>query len=308
MIVTQRTLKSSVTFEGVGVHSGMPVSVEVCPAPIDHGIKFQRVDLADQPVIPALWSHVTDTRLCTKISSGDVHVGTIEHITSALAAERVDNALVKISGAEVPIMDGSAAPFLEEIAKTGTIAQTAPRKFLVIKKAIKVSKGDTWAQIKPYENTFAVRYMFKNRFNNILETYDSEDVIADFGSDLSSARTFGFLEEVEQLRAAGLAKGGSLDNAVVFDKGAVMNPEGLRYDNECARHKALDVVGDLYLAGMPIIGKFEGFSSGHALNNALLQKLLNDRSAWSVECVAEEKSASQRNTNRPLSEHSQFGT
>ena len=287
MIVLQKTLKSYVVFEGVGVHTGQHVTVEICPAPADYGIKFQRTDLDNQPLIPAVWSYVTDTKLCTKISDGHAHVGTIEHLMAALAAEEIDNALVKVSGPEVPIMDGSASPFIDKISKIGVRTLGTPRNFLVIRKTIKVSKNESWAQIKPQENTFSVRYMFKNKFNNVLEVCDTDDVITSF-AEISNARTFGFLEEVEQLRAAGLAKGGSLENAVVFDSGKVMNPEGLRHDNECARHKALDVVGDLYLAGMPIIGRFEGFSSGHFLNNLLLEKLLNDRSAWSIQHASDQ--------------------
>ncbi|UNM05959.1 MAG: UDP-3-O-acyl-N-acetylglucosamine deacetylase [Holosporaceae bacterium] len=189
MVVLQRTLKESVLFEGVGVHSGKDVTVEVLPAPAGHGIKFQRTDIEKNPTIPALWSYVTDTKLCTKISGSNANIGTIEHLVAALAAQKVDNALIKISGAEVPIMDGSAKPFIEKISDVGTLAQTAPRKFLVIKKTVKVSNGSSWAQIKPHENTFSVRYMFKNRFNNVLEIFDTEDAIADF-SNLAAARTF----------------------------------------------------------------------------------------------------------------------
>ena len=310
MILKQKTVGSEISFEGVGIHSGVATVVRICPAPANHGIQFERTDLPSSPRVPALWSYVTDTKLCTKLSTSEASIGTTEHLMAALAAYQIDNALIKINGPEVPIMDGSSKVFTDALSNISLTEQTAPRKYLVIRKTVKVANGDAWAQLKPHHNTFSIRFMFKNRFNNVLESYDTDDAITMFG-DLAPARTFGFLEEVEYLRSIGLAKGGTLENAVVFDKGAIVNPEGLRFENECARHKALDVLGDLYLAGMPIIGRFEGFSSGHTLNNQLLQSLLNDRDAWSIEHVAQSlpnRPNKAQKTQTLRTKTSQFGT
>ncbi|MDC0349273.1 UDP-3-O-acyl-N-acetylglucosamine deacetylase [Alphaproteobacteria bacterium] len=283
----QRTIKNSISLTGIGIHSGAPVTLTLTPASIDHGLVFQRTDLAaGQNEIPALWSYVTDTKLCTKISnSAGASVGTIEHLISALSAQKVDNLLIKLDGPEVPIMDGSAQPFWDLIEEAGVETQTAARSYIKVLKKIKVEGvGDTWAEIRPTASPcLSVHYTFLNRALDTLETYQSDDVLSDFQGNLASARTFGFLEEVEKLRQMGLAKGGSLENAVVFDQGKILNDEGLRFSDECARHKALDVVGDLYLAGFPLVGAFEGYCSGHALNNALIRKVLNDKSAWTIE-------------------------
>ena len=281
----QQTIKKSITITGIGAHSGLETSISLIPAVENHGIIFKRIDLpSSENIIPALWSYVTDTRLCTKISNTHrASISTIEHLMAALAAKKIDNLLIEINGAEVPILDGSAQPFLEALEQVEIITQKSPRNYLRVLKAVSASDGDRWAQINPSLDQFSLEYTFRNRGTNALETYNSSDALRDFENDLSSARTFGFLEDVEKLYAAGLAKGSSLRNAVVFDKDKVLNPEGLRFSDECARHKALDVVGDLYLAGLPIIGHFEGYCSGHSLNNDLLRKLLNDRSAWIIE-------------------------
>jgi UDP-3-O-[3-hydroxymyristoyl] N-acetylglucosamine deacetylase len=198
--------------------------------------------------------------------------------------KKIDNVLIEVNGPEIPILDGSAQPFFEALTTAEPVSQRSARNYLKVLKPITVNQGDIWAEIKPStENKFSLAYTFRNRGTNHFETYQSQDVIEDFETDLASARTFGFLEDVQKLLEAGLAKGSSLDNAVVFDRETILNPEGLRFPEECARHKVLDIVGDLYLAGMPVIGAFEGYCSGHSMNNTLLRKLLNDRSAWTIE-------------------------
>jgi UDP-3-O-[3-hydroxymyristoyl] N-acetylglucosamine deacetylase len=281
----QQTIKNSISLTGIGAHSGEKTTLTLLPAPEHHGIVFKRTDLPEpQNIIPALWSYVSDTKFCTKISNNyNASVATIEHLMAALAAKKIDNISIEVDGPEIPILDGSAKPFFDLLGKVGTTAQKAPRNYLRVLKPITVNNGDVWAEIKPNHLTLSLRYTFRNRGTNTFETYQSQNVLQAFEDELSAARTFGFLEDVQKLYDAGLAKGSSLENAVVFDQGKVMNPEGLRFDNECARHKALDVVGDLYLAGLPIIGAFEGHCSGHSINNNLLRKLLNDRSAWAIE-------------------------
>lgn len=302
MAIKQKTLKQRLSFKGIGVHSGASATLTVLPAGPDHGIQFKRIDLPGAPVIPALWSYVSDTTLCTRLSHKQASVATVEHLMAALAAHQIDNALVHIHGEEAPIMDGSSDIFFKTIEKAGTLSQQAARRYIIIKKPVKISEEDVWAQIKPhYASVFSVRYLYKNKVNNILEAYDTQDIVASFKDDLSSARTFAFLEEVEFLKSKGLIKGGSLDNAVVFDKGVPLNKDGLRFENECARHKALDVLGDFYLAGLPIIGRFEGFASGHKMNNQLLRTLLSDRSAWSIATLS-------TNGDRTPLPSSQFGT
>lgn len=302
MAIHQKTLKQKLSFKGIGVHSGDPTTLTVLPAGPDHGIQFKRIDLPGSPLIPALWSYVSDTTLCTRLTHKQASVATVEHLMAALAAHQIDNALVHINGEEVPIMDGSSDIFFKAIEKSGTLSQQSVRRYIVIKKTVKITQEDAWAQIKPhYTSAFSVRYLYKNKTNNILEAYDTPDVVASFKEDISSARTFAFLEEVEFLKSKGLIKGGSLENAVVFDKGVPLNKDGLRFENECARHKALDVLGDFYLAGLPIIGRFKGFASGHKMNNQLLRTLLSDRSAWSVATL----SANGDMTPLPSS---QFGT
>lgn len=284
----QKTIKNSISITGIGAHSGEKTTCSLIPASEDHGIVFKRTDLpSHQNIVPALWSYVTETRLCSKISNTyGASVSTIEHLMAALAAKKIDNLLIEINGPEVPILDGSAHPFFEALEQAEIVTQKSSRKYLRVIKTVAVNKGDAWAEIRPnstQHNGFSLNYTFRNRGTNAFETYTSSDPLEYFETDLSTARTFGFLEDVQKLYEAGLAKGSSLENAVVFDKDKVLNPEGLRFSNECARHKALDVVGDLYLAGLPIAGHFEGYCSGHSLNNELLKILLNDRSSWVIE-------------------------
>jgi UDP-3-O-[3-hydroxymyristoyl] N-acetylglucosamine deacetylase len=301
MSIKQKTIKENISFEGIGVHSGAPVTMTLMPAGPDHGIQFKRLDQNESHPIPALWSYVTDTTLCTRLTHKNTSVATVEHLMAALAALQIDNVLVQINGEEVPIMDGSSDIFFNKIEKAGKKSQHLMRRYIMVEKPVKVSNGESWAQIKPhYAPTFSVRYLYKNKVNNIVETYDTGDIVSTFKADLAPARTFGFLEEVEFLKSKGLIKGGSLDNAVVFDKGVPLNEGGLRFENECARHKALDVLGDFYLAGLPIIGRFEGYASGHRMNNQLLSTLLHDRSAWSITTLSSDGDS--------LSTSSQYGT
>lgn len=282
----QQTIKNSISLTGVGAHSGNKTTVTLYPAADNNGIVFKRTDInGPQNIIPALWSYVTDTNFCTKISNNSgVFVSTIEHVMAALAAKKIDNVLIEVNGPEIPILDGSAQPFFEALTTAESTSQRSARNYLKVLKPITVNQGEIWAEIKPNtENKFSLAYTFRNRGTAHFETYHSQDVIEDFETDLAAARTFGFLEDVQKLWDAGLAKGSSLENAVVFDRETVLNPEGLRFPEECARHKVLDIVGDLYLAGMPVIGAFEGYCSGHSMNNTLLRKLLNDRSAWTIE-------------------------
>lgn len=279
--MTQITLKTSVTAQGVGLHTGNKVTLTMHPAPVNHGVVFQRLDVQGQPKIPALWDLVTDTRLCTLISNADgVSVGTIEHIMSALRAAHVDNVLVTLDGPEVPIMDGSAEPFDFLITCAGLKIQNAARRVMHIQKEIRVEDGDKWASFQP---SSVARFDFEVAFNHPAIGVQNRTltlVNGNFPSQISRARTFGFAHEVEYMRANGLARGGSLNNAIVLDEEKVLNSEGLRYKDEFVRHKILDAVGDLYLAGMPIIGHYTGHKAGHALNNKLLRAVFADQSSF----------------------------
>lgn len=281
--MTQITLTRSVTACGVGLHTGKKVTLTMKPAPVNHGIVFQRLDLDGQPCVPALWDHVTDTRMCTLISNADgVSVGTIEHVMSALRAAHVDNALITLDGPEVPIMDGSAEPFDFLITCAGLTRQDAARKIMHIKKEIRVQDGDKWASFTPAS---LARYDFEVEFNHPVIGNQSRSltlVNGNFPSQISRARTFGFAHEVEYMRANGLARGGSMDNAIVLDQEKVLNESGLRYKDEFVRHKILDAVGDLYLAGMPIMGHYTGHKAGHALNNQLLRAVFADPSSYLI--------------------------
>jgi UDP-3-O-[3-hydroxymyristoyl] N-acetylglucosamine deacetylase len=284
--VKQRTLKSAIGCTGVGLHSGTKVTMTLRPAAIDTGIVFHRTDLAGNgALIPAHWASVSDTRLNTCVADqAGIGVRTIEHLMSALSGMNIDNAIVDISGPEVPVMDGSAAPFLFLIECAGVVEQAAPRRAIKILKRVTVQDGDKFATLTPgigfsvhVEIDFAHSAI---RRQDCLLTMTS----GAFKSDISRARTFGFEQEVAAMRAAGLGKGGSLDNAVVIssDGERVLNDEGLRYDDEFARHKVLDAVGDLYLAGAPILGHFHGLRCGHAMNNLLLRELFADKTAWEL--------------------------
>ncbi|MFT6580433.1 MAG: UDP-3-O-acyl-N-acetylglucosamine deacetylase [Alphaproteobacteria bacterium] len=278
----QQTLKDSIQCTGVGLHGGEPVQMNLRPAEPDTGIIFRRIDIQDKfNEIPARFDFVSETRMCTTLCNDEgVSIMTVEHLMAALAGCGIDNLIVEIDGPEIPVMDGSAAPFVFLTECAGIVEQNAPRSFIQILEPIIVRDGDSAAVLEPAEG-FSIECGIE--FDNPTigrQEFSLELTPAAFKSEISRARTFGFLHEVEALREAGLAKGGSLDNAVVMNGSAVMNKDGLRYANEFVRHKALDCIGDLYLAGAPLQGCFRGEKSGHALNNKVLRALFANPDAW----------------------------
>jgi UDP-3-O-[3-hydroxymyristoyl] N-acetylglucosamine deacetylase len=281
-VVLQRTLKTPIRCAGIGLHSGAHVEMTLKPAEADTGIVFRRIDRAGGGIdIAASWRNVVDTRMCTRIGlPGGPSVALIEHLMAALAGSEIDNALIEVDGAEVPIMDGSSAPFTFLIECAGVVEQASPRRALKILKEIEVGTADRFVRIGPSSaTTFSCDIDFDSP---VIRRQQAEVRLANgtFKSEISRARTFGFLHEIDQLRAAGLARGGSLDNAVVVSGDGVMNEGGLRYDDEFVRHKMLDAVGDLYLAGGPLLGRFHGHRSGHQLHHAALVQLFSDPAAW----------------------------
>jgi UDP-3-O-[3-hydroxymyristoyl] N-acetylglucosamine deacetylase len=280
--VLQRTIKSPIHCRGVGLHSGAKIAMVLRPAPRDSGIVFQRTDPQGAgAVVAATWRNAVDSALCTRIHNGEgISISTIEHLMAAFAGAEIDNIVVEIDGPEVPIMDGSAAPFLFLIECAGIAEQDAPRRAIKILKTVTIADRGKSVSLMPdhgfsmsFEIDFASRVVSRQ---DISVVFDSET----FKSEISRARTFGFLHEVDQMRAAGLARGGSLDNAVVVSGDTILNEGGLRYSDEFVRHKLLDSLGDLYLAGAPFIGHFRGVRSGHALNRQLLEALFADPTAW----------------------------
>ena len=281
-MIRQRTLKNVIRATGIGLHTGKKVYLTLRPAAVDTGIVFRRVDLETPVEIEANPEHVGDTRLSTTLIKGDVRVATVEHLLSAFAGLGIDNAYVDLSAAEVPIMDGSAGPFVFLVQSAGIEEQNAPKRFIRIKRTVIVEDGDKWARFDPFEG---FKVSFKIDFEHPVFRNRSQTTSVDFSStsfvkEVSRARTFGFMRDIEQLRANDLALGGSMDNAVVMDDYRVLNEDGLRYDDEFVKHKVLDAIGDLYLLGCSLIGEFSGYKSGHALNNRLLRALLADSEAW----------------------------
>ena len=277
----QKTIKESIKFSGVGLHTGKESNVKIKPAPEDTGITFYRTDVLENNRIKALWSSVSSTKLCTTICNAEnISVSTIEHLMSALSGMHIDNAIIEIDGPEVPIMDGSASVFVDFIEKTGIVEQTKKRKFIRVIKEVEVSENDSSVSIKP-NNQFSIEFEidFPSKVINN-QSCQLQMINGNYKKDISRARTFGFEEEVNMLRSEGFALGGSLSNAVVVGKDSVLNKEGLRYEDEFVRHKILDSIGDLYLAGAPVLGYFIGKKSGHSLNNKLLKKLLNTKDNW----------------------------
>jgi len=284
----QHTLASTIRFEGVGIHTGAIAHVTIEPAAPGAGVVFRRTDVTDRdPRIPAHAENVCETRLGTVIGNADgVTVSTIEHMMASLSALAIDNAVISLDGPEAPIMDGSCEPFLRLIDRAGRRPQAAPRPWLEILAPIVVRDGDKSAALLPAD---AFEVFFEIAFDDAAIGVQRLDLRIDentFRQDLANARTFGFLHEVEALRAAGLARGGTLENVVVIDHGQVMNPEGLRRPDEFVRHKMLDALGDLALLGAPILGRYEGRFSGHALNNALARAVLAQPSAWRLTAPA----------------------
>jgi UDP-3-O-[3-hydroxymyristoyl] N-acetylglucosamine deacetylase len=278
----QRTLRQSIACTGTGLHSGAKVRLALHPAPADHGIVFRRTDVpAAKADVPARWNRVADTRMCTTLANADgTVVGTVEHLVAALAGYAVDNCLVELDGPEVPIMDGSAEPFAFLIECVGVIEQDAPRRAIEVLRVVKHGNDRHYATLAPAAGT---NLSFEIDFESAVVSRQRLSIsLRDgaFREELARARTFGFAHEVEQLRRMGLARGGSLDNAVVIAEDRILNREGLRFPDEFVRHKLLDAVGDLYLAGGPILGRFHGHRAGHALNNQLLRTLFANQANW----------------------------
>ena len=292
-MIKQRTLRNSIRATGVGLHSGEKVYLTLRPAPIDNGIIFRRVDLDPVVEIPARAKNVGDTTLSTTLNNGDVCISTVEHLLSAMAGLGIDNAYVDMNAAEVPIMDGSAGPFVFLIQSSGIEEQEAPKKFIRINREVTVRDGDKFASFFPHNGfkvTFSIDFdhpVFKGRS----ATAEVDFCSTSFVREVSRARTFGFMHEIEYLRSQGLAQGGSVDNAIVVDDYRILNEDGLRYEDEFVRHKVLDAIGDLYLLGNSLIGEFRAHKSGHALNNTLLRALIAQPDAWEVVTFDDSKQA-----------------
>ncbi|HEX7369427.1 MAG TPA: UDP-3-O-acyl-N-acetylglucosamine deacetylase, partial [Rhodanobacteraceae bacterium] len=276
------TLKNVIRATGVGLHTGEKVYMTLRPAAVNTGIVFRRTDLPEPVIIPARCQHVGDTRLSSTLVQGNVRVGTVEHLMSAMAGLGIDNAYVDLSAPEVPIMDGSAGPFVFLLQSAGIEEQSAPKRFIRIKKPIKVDAGDKWAEFKPFDG-FKVGFSIEFQhpiFSRRASKAEIDFSTTSFVKEVSRARTFGFMRDIEMLREKNLALGGSMDNAIVLDDYRVLNEDGLRYEDEFVKHKILDAIGDLYLLGHSLIGAFFGHKSGHQLNNQLLRALIADKSAW----------------------------
>lgn len=281
-MVRQRTISQPISGSGIGVHSGNQVDIRLLPAKPDSGIVFRRTDLETPVDIPARADLVNDTQLCTALNVDGVRVATVEHLMSALAGLGIDNLVVEMTAPEIPIMDGSAAPFVYLIQQAGIREQDVSKRFLRVLAPIEVRDGDKWAKLVPFDGyrlDFSIDFdhpVFRHRNSHIRLDFTTQNYIRDF----SRARTFGFLRDIEYLQSHGLALGGSLDNAVVVDRFRVMNEQGLRFDDEFVRHKLLDAVGDMYLLGAPIIGWYQGYKSGHDLNNRLCLEVLRQTQCW----------------------------
>jgi len=283
-MIRQRTLKSIVKATGVGLHSGTRVEMSLRPAAPDTGIVFRRVDL--NPPVDLLTDpySVVDTRLCSGLQRGEAKIGTIEHLMSALAGLGIDNCYVDVDAAEIPILDGSAAPFVFLLQSAGIEVQNAPKRFLRVKKTIEVREGDKWVKLAPYDG---FKLSFSIHFNHPAIDSTPTEVSVDFAHDVyardvARARTFGQMQDLETMLDAGLAMGGSMENAIVVDEYRVLNSDGLRYADEFVKHKVLDAIGDLFVAGKPLLAAYSAHKSGHALNNQLLRALLEDKTAWDV--------------------------
>ena len=278
----QRTLKNTIRATGVGLHSGDKVYMTLRPAPVNHGIVFRRVDLEPVVEVPADAGLVTETTLCTGLTCNGAKIQTVEHLMSAMAGLGIDNAIVELSSAELPIMDGSAGPFVFLLQSAGIVEQDAAKRFIRIKSPVEVRDGDKIARFTPHDG---YKLGFTIEFDHPMiparqSRAELEFSTAAYIKEISRARTFGFMRDLEYMRERNLGLGGSMDNAIVLDEFRVLNDDGLRYADEFVRHKILDAVGDLYLAGGPILGAYEGFKSGHALNNKLVRALLAQQEAW----------------------------
>ncbi len=283
-MIRQRTLKNVIRATGVGLHTGEKIYLTLRPAPVDSGIVFRRVDLDPVVEIAARAENVGDTRLSTTLVQDGVRISTVEHLLSAMAGLGIDNACIDLSASEVPIMDGSAGPFVFLLQSAGVEEQDAPKRFIRIKRPVTVEDGDKWAKFEPFEG---FKVSFAIDFDHPAFHGRSKEASIDFSTtsfvkEVSRARTFGFMRDIEALRAKNLALGGSMENAVVVDDYRILNDDGLRYEDEFVKHKVLDAIGDLYLLGRSLIGAFSGHKSGHALNNQLLRTLMAQEDAWEL--------------------------
>ena len=303
-MIRQRTLKNIIRATGVGLHSGEKVYLTLKPAPVDTGIVFRRTDLDPVVEIPARAENVGETTMSTTQVNGDVKVDTVEHLLSAMAGLGIDNAYVELSASEVPIMDGSAGPFVFLIQSAGLEEQDAPKKFIRVLREVTVEEGDKRATFVPFEGfkvTFEIDFdhpVFRGRTQTASVDFSSTS----FVKEVSRARTFGFTKDVEMMRSNGLALGGGLDNAIVMDDYKVLNSDGLRYDDEFVKHKILDAMGDLYLVGKPLLAAYSAFRSGHAMNNQLLRVLLAQPDAYEVISFDNESTAPQSYVRQPARE------
>lgn len=292
-MIRQRTLKNTIRATGVGLHSGEKVYLTLKPAPIDAGIVFRRTDLDPAVEIKACAENVGETMLSTTLVKGSVRVATVEHLLSAMAGLGIDNCFVELSAAEVPIMDGSAGPFVFLLQSAGIAEQNKAKRFIRIKREVTLEEGDKKATFLPFEGfkvSFGIDFdhpVFKGRAQTATVDFSSTS----FVKEVSRARTFGFMRDIEKLRAMNLALGGSVDNAIVVDDYKILNEDGLRYEDEFVKHKVLDAIGDLYLLGNSLIGEFRGIKSGHDLNNKLLRKLRAEEDAWEVVTFDDEATA-----------------
>ena len=283
-MIKQRTLKNVIRATGVGLHTGEKVYLTLRPAAVDSGIVFRRIDLAQPVEIRACPENVSDTRLSTTLECNGVRVSTVEHLMSAFAGMGIDNAYVDLTAPEVPIMDGSAGPFVFLIQSAGIVEQSAPKRFMRIKRRMKLADGDKWAAFEPFEGfkvSFAIDFNHPT-FRNSTQQAAVDFSTTSFVKEVSRARTFGFMADLESLRQSGLARGGGVDNAIVLDDFRILNEDGLRYEDEFVKHKVLDAIGDLYLLGHPLIGAFSAYKSGHSLNNRLLRRLVAQSDAWEL--------------------------
>ena len=292
-MIRQRTLRNAIKATGVGLHTGDKVYLTLAPAPVNTGIVFRRTDLDPVVEIPGRADNVVDTTLSTGLSANGASVSTVEHLMAAMAGLGIDNAYVDVSAPEVPIMDGSAGPFVFLLQSAGIEEQNAPKKFIRIKRKVTVEDGDKVASFLPFDGfkvSFTIDFdhpVFRDRTAHA----DVDFSTTSFVKEISRARTFGFMHEIEYLRSKGLARGGSVDNAIVVDEYRILNQDGLRYDDEFVRHKVLDAIGDLYLLGNSLIGEFRAYKSGHALNNASLRALIAQPDAWEVVTFEDEAAA-----------------
>jgi UDP-3-O-[3-hydroxymyristoyl] N-acetylglucosamine deacetylase len=302
IMLKQRTLKSLVRTVGIGMHSGLKVELVLRPAPENTGAVFRRIDIEPPVEVKAEPAAVIDTRMATTLGRDGVTIATVEHLASALAGLGIDNVYVDVDAAEIPIMDGSAATFVFLIQSAGIVEQNAPKRFVRVKKPIEIRDGDKWARLDPH---FGYKLKFSIAFNHPAIDATEQTVEVDFAREpftqsVARARTFGFVNDVEALRAAGLGLGGSFENAIVMDEYRVLNIDGLRSGDEFAKHKILDAVGDMYMLGRPLMTSYVAHKSGHALNNRLLRALLADESAWDLVGFDREEQAPEAFSARPV--------